>query len=212
MSLIEIAVDLLPAGGINLALVAIAFPLSIAIAVIAASVRIAQIPILAQAVAVYVDVVRMTPLLLHLFFVFYALPFVGFTFDAWPAAVVTFAISGAAYESEAVRAAYVSVPRPTLEAAEVLGMSRWTRLWRVTVPIAARVAIPPLANNMVEMFRATSFVAILALPDIVLTGLNLINRLHRPAEVLLVITVFFVGIGYPASRLVRLIEKRFAIP
>lgn len=212
MTLGELAVQLFPAGMVNVVLTLLAFPCALAVAFLVAAIRLMRIPVLGTLTAAYVDVVRMTPLLLHLFFVFYALPFVGITIDAWPAAIIVFAFGAGAYQSEAVRSAYLSVPTPLVEAAEVLGMTRMTRLRRVMLPIAVRVAIPPLSNTLLEMFRATSFVALLALPDIVFTGLFLINRYHRPAETLFLIAVFFIAIGYPAGLLIRRLERRVAIP
>jgi cystine transport system permease protein len=212
MTMGELAAQLLPAGAVNILLTLIAFPGALVVAFLVAAIRISRVPLLGTLAAVYVDVIRMTPLLLHLFFVFYALPFVGLTIDAWPAAALTFAFGAGAYQSEAVRAAYLSVPPQLVEASEVLGMTHLTRLRRVMLPIAIRIAIPPLANTLVEMFRATSFVALLALPDIVFTGLLLINRYHRPAETLLLVAAFFITIGYPAGLLIRRLERRVAIP
>jgi len=206
------SVELFKAGWVNLTLTAVAFPLSVALAVLVAVLRILRVPLLSQILTIYVDAVRITPLLLHLFFVFYALPFVGVQISAWPAAVLTFAVSGAAYTSEAVRAAYYAVPRPTVEAAISLGMGPLVRTRRVIVPIASRVALPSLTNNLIEMFRASAFIALLAVPDIVLTGVHLINRYHQPVQTLTIISLFFVLIGWPLSRGLRKVEERLAIP
>jgi len=212
MSFLDMTVELVRAGWVNLTLTLVAFPLSVALAVLVATLRIMGIPVISQILAIYVDAVRITPLLLHLFFVFYALPFVGVTIAAWPAAVLTFAVSGAAYTSEAVRASYYAVPRPTIEAAISLGMGPVVRARRVILPIASRVALPSITNNLIEMFRASAFIALLAVPDIVLTGIYLINRYHQPVQVLFIIALFFVVIGWPASRGLRMVERRLAIP
>jgi cystine transport system permease protein len=212
MSLMDLARELIPAGWVNIRLTLVAFPLSVAIAVAVAALRIMKIPVLNTVLVLYVDSIRITPLLLHLFFVFYALPFVGVTLDAWTAAVLTFAISGAAYTSEAVRAAYYAVPRTTLEAAHSLGMGPWIRIRRIIVPIASRVALPSLTNNFIEMFRASAFIALLAVPDIVLTGIYQINRYHQPVETLAIVGLFFVVCGWPATRAFRYLESRLAIP
>jgi cystine transport system permease protein len=209
---LDLAGRLLPAGAANILLTLIVFPLSLVLASLTAAVRLMRIPVLDRLAVVYVDVFRMTPLLLWLFFVFYALPFLGITLDAWPAAAITFAISSAAYQSEAIRAAYLSVPKGYGEAAKVLGMDRRTTLIRVTLPIAVRVAIPPLGNTFIELFRATSFVALLAVPDIVFTGLNLINTYHEPQATLLLVGLFFIVLGVPAARGLKWVERRVAIP
>jgi cystine transport system permease protein len=211
-SILDLAARLLPSGVANIVLTLLVFPVSLILASLTAGVRLMRIPVVSQVAAIYVDVFRMTPLVLWLFFAFYALPFLGVTLDAWPAAAVTFAVSSAAYQSEAMRAAYLSVPKGYLEAAQVLGMDRRTTLLRVSLPIAIRVAIPPLGNTLIELFRASSFVALLAIPDVVFTGLNLINRFHEPQETLLLVGLFFVVLGVPAARGLKWVERRVAIP
>jgi polar amino acid transport system permease protein len=80
------------------------------------------------------------------------------------------------------------------------------------VPIASRVALPSLTNNFIEMFRASAFIALLAVPDIVLTGIYQINRYHQPVETLTIVGLFFVVCGWPVARGFRYVEKRLAIP
>lgn len=200
------------AGELNLVLTGIAFPLALGVGAIFAGIRLNRIPILGWAVAGLVDAIRMTPLLLHLFFVFYALPFVGITLSPYVAAITTMAVHYGAYESEIMRAAVRSVPSETIEACEVLGLRGVTRLRRVTLPLAMRFALPPTANTLLELFLGTSVVALVAVPDIVFKGLTSVETNSAGlSDVFLYVAAYFVIIGYPAILLLRRLERRYAI-
>jgi cystine transport system permease protein len=212
MNPLEIAQQILPFGAVNIIVTVVSFPLALVVAVLVAAIRIARVPVIAQLCAIYVDVVRMTPLVLHLFFFFFALPLIGVVFSANASVVITMALHIGAYQSEVVRAAYLSVPKGLFEAAEVLGISALTRLRRVTLPLAVRVAIPPLANTLLEMFRATSVVALVTIHDIVYKGFSLSNIIHQPTEVFIIIGIYFAVIGVPATWLIKKLERRVALP
>lgn len=94
----------------------------------------------------------------------------------------------------------------------MLGIDRLVRLRRVSIPLALRVAIPPLANTLIEMFRATSVVALVTIHDIVYKGFSLSNSINRPTEIFLMIGVYFAVIGIPAAWLIRRLERRMALP
>lgn len=203
---------LVRAGELNLVLTGIAFPLALGVGTVFAGTRLRRIPILGWAVAGLVDAIRMTPLLLHLFFVFYALPFVGITLSPYVAAITTMAVHYGAYESEIMRAAVRSVPSETVEACEVLGLRGVTRLRRVTLPLAMRFALPPTANTLLELFLGTSVVALVAVPDIVFKGLTSVETNSAGlSDVFLYVAAYFVIIGYPAILLLRRLERRYAI-
>ena len=212
MEIATIAQQLLPAGLVNIIVTLVSFPLALIVAVLVAAIRLLRIPLLAQLCALYVDIVRMTPLVLHLFFFFFALPLIGIVFTANASVIIVMALHVGAYQSEVVRAAYLSIPKGLFEAAEVLGIDRLVRLRRVSIPLALRVAIPPLANTLIEMFRATSVVALVTIHDIVYKGFSLSNSINRPTEIFLVIGAYFALIGIPAAWAIRRLERRVALP
>lgn len=212
MTLAEIAAEILPFGVVNIVVTLVSFPLALGVAIMVAAVRIARVPVLSQIFAIYVDVVRMTPLVLHLFFFFFALPLIGVFLTPNVSIVLAMALHIGAYQSEVVRAAYLSIPRALFEASEVLGIKSFTRLRRVIVPLALRVAIPPLANTLLEMFRATSVVALVTIHDIVFKGFSLSRIIHQPTAIFLIIGVYFAAIGIPAAWCVRQLERKLALP
>ncbi len=202
-----------PAALTTLLVAAISFPGALTVASIVTVPRIHRVPVVSWLADQYVDFVRTTPLLLHLIFVFYALPFVGIRLDPLPAGVLTLSLHVGAYQSEVLKAAYHAVPRGIVEAATVLGMSRVVRLRRVMLPLALRVALPGLANSMIEILRDTVILSGVGVVEIFYSRtLYFYQFFQGRIESLIVICLFFVIIGVPASRFVRRLERRLTIP
>ena len=103
----------------------ISFSLAMVLAVVVALVQYANVPVLRQVARFYIWVIRGTPLLVQLFIIFYGLPSVGIMLDAFPAAVIAFAINEGAYCAETMRGALESVPQGQLEAGYCVGMTWW---------------------------------------------------------------------------------------
>lgn len=202
-----------PAALTTLLVAAISFPGALTVASIVTVPRIHRVPVVSWLADQYVDFVRTTPLLLHLIFVFYALPFVGIRLDPLPAGVLTLSLHVGAYQSEVLKAAYHAVPRGIVEAATVLGMSRVVRLRRVMLPLALRVALPGLANSMIEILLDTVILSVVGVVEIFYSRtLYFYQFFQGRIESLIVICLFFVIIGVPASRFVRRLERRLTIP
>jgi polar amino acid transport system permease protein len=209
---LDIAQQLLPGVRTTLLITVTVMPLAVLVAVAVAVTRLQSVPVLSRGLAFYVDTIRSTPLLFQLFFVFYILPFVGILVGPWPAAIGTLVLHFGAYQSEIVRAGIRSVPQTNIEAARVLGMSKPLTYRRVIAPLAGRVILPPMGNSLLELLKATVVVSLVSLPDVMFTGNVVIGQTFKAPEVLALITIFFVGVGYPANRLLRLLERRVRLP
>jgi len=210
---VDVARFMAPAALTTLLVAAISFPGALTVASIVTVPRIHRVPVVSWLADQYVDFVRTTPLLLHLIFVFYALPFVGIRLDPLPAGVLTLSLHVGAYQSEVLKAAYHAVPRGIVEAATVLGMSRVVRLRRVMLPLALRVALPGLANSMIEILLDTVILSVVGVVEIFYSRtLYFYQFFQGRIESLIVICLFFVIIGVPASRFVRRLERRLTIP
>ncbi|WP_390407690.1 amino acid ABC transporter permease [Lacticaseibacillus jixiensis] len=145
----------------------ISFALGLILAVIVALVRISESknPGMRAAKGLawfYVWIFRGTPLLVQLFIVFFGLPALKMDghaviqLNAWTAGILTFSLNTGAYASETIRGAISSIPRPQWEAAYALGMKRSMVLWRIILPQAARVSLPPLSNSFISLVKDTS--------------------------------------------------------
>lgn len=208
----DLAQQLLPGIRTTLLITVLVMPLAVIVAVVVAVVRLQSVPVLGRALAFYVDTIRSTPLLFQLFFVFYILPFVGILVGPWPAAVGMLVLHFGAYQSEIVRAGIRSVPQTNIEAATVLGMSRTLTYRRVIAPLAGRVILPPMGNSLLELLKATVVVSLVSLPDVMFIGNVVIGQTFKAPEVLGLITLFFIGVGYPANRLLRMVERKVRLP
>jgi His/Glu/Gln/Arg/opine family amino acid ABC transporter permease subunit len=211
--LVDVAVFMFPAALTTLFVAAVSFPLALGVATLITLPRIFRVPVLGRAADFYVDFVRTTPLLLHLFFVFYALPFVGIRLDPLPAGIATISLHVGAYQSEILKAAYFAVPGGVIEAARVLGMSRRVRMVRVVIPLALRIALPGLANSLIEILLNTVVLSVVTVVEIFYSRtLYFYQFFSGRLEGLVIVAVFFILIGVPAGRLVRRLERRVALP
>lgn len=145
----------------------ISFALGLILAILVALVRISEsqnpgMKVLKGIAWFYVWIFRGTPLLVQLFIVFFGLPALKvdghaiIELSAWTAGILTFSLNTGAYASETVRASILSIPRPQWEAAYALGMKRPMVLWRIILPQAARVSLPPLSNSFISLVKDTS--------------------------------------------------------
>lgn len=144
----------------------ISFVFGLVIAVFTALARIGRVRILRWVAAVYVSLVRGTPLLLQLFIIFFGLPGLGIVLDPWPSAILAFSLNVGAYSSEAIRSAILSVPKGQWEAAASLGLTRIDTLRLVILPQAARVAVPPLSNTLISLVKDTSLASAVLVTEI----------------------------------------------
>jgi cystine transport system permease protein len=115
---------------------------------------------------VYVSFMRGTPLLVQLFLIYYGLPQFGIRLNPVPSALIGFSLSVGAYTSEILRAAISSIDLGQREAAMSMGMNRFQIMWRIVLPQAARLALPPLGNSFVSLVKDTSLAATIQVPDL----------------------------------------------
>jgi polar amino acid transport system substrate-binding protein len=165
---------------------------------------------LAAPLALYVEVVRGTPLLLQLSVIYYFLPEVGVRLHPFWAGVLGLAFNYAAYEAENYRAGLLAVPRGQLEAALALGMSPWTALRRVIIPQAVRIVVPPVTNDFISLFKDTSICSVIAVVE--LTGQYrtlMVTNPHRLAELGAMTALLYLLMSYPLSLVARRLERRF---
>ena len=147
---------LLSAGLIfTVPLTLITFVLGIVLGLSVALARLYGPAPLVMLVRFYVWLIRGTPLLVQLFLIFYGLPSAGIVLDAFTAAVIGFTLNIGAYSSEIIRATLAAIPKGQWEAAYSIGMNWPQVMWRVILPQAARIAVPPLSNTFISLVKDT---------------------------------------------------------
>ena len=158
-------------------------------------------------IQVYIYVMRGTPLLLQLMVVFFGLPFIGITFERFPAAVFTFVINYAAYFAEIFRGGILSVPNGQFEAIKVLGIGRIKGFRKIIIPQVMRVVLPSVGNEVISLVKDTSLIYILGLGELLRAGQIAANSYASllPYAAVGVIYLLVTGI---ITLLLNVIEKK----
>ncbi|MCQ2362912.1 MAG: amino acid ABC transporter permease [Acidaminococcaceae bacterium] len=150
--------------------------LSLPLGMVLALGRVSTFTIIKKFIAAYVWVLRGSPLMLQMLFVYFALPTVGVYFEDFTAAIIAFVFNYAAYFCEIFRSGIQAVPKGQYEAAHALGMGYWQTLRRVILPQVFRIVLPPISNETITLVKDTSLVYVLAMNDLMRTTRNLVQR------------------------------------
>jgi polar amino acid transport system permease protein len=182
--------------------------LGLVIGVCAAVLGLSRLRALHWLVRAYVDFIRGTPLLLQLFILYYALPPLGIRMSAPTAGILGLGINAGAYLAEIFRAGFEAVPRAHVQAARSLGMSYWQTLFRIELPQAATLVLPPLANEMISLVKSTSLISTISIAELLRSGQIAVSVTFAPLEIYLVVAVFYLLINLSLANLVRWLEQR----
>ena len=168
--------------------VALALPLGLLLALA----RVSHLRPLSAAVNGYIWLMRGTPLMLQMLFIYFALPFVpviGVRLPDFPAAIVAFALNYAAYFAEIFRAGIQSIDRGQYEGAKVLGFSYSQTMRRIVLPQVVKRILPPMSNETITLVKDTSLIYVLALNDLLRAARGIVQRDFT-------ITPFIVAAGF----------------
>ncbi|AYA41253.1 amino acid ABC transporter permease [Xenorhabdus nematophila] len=188
----------------------ITFALGISLGFIVALIRLYGPKPLIAVVRFYVWLIRGTPLLVQLFLIFYALPSVGITLEAFTSAVIGFTLNVGAYTSEVIRAALISVPKGQWEASHSIGMSWWQSLRRIVLPQAARFSIPPLSNTFISLVKDTSLASVITVPEMFLAAQRIAAVTYQPLILYTEAAILYLLLSSVLSALQVRLEKKFA--
>jgi polar amino acid transport system permease protein len=160
---------------------------------------------------VFVEIIRGTPLLLQLFYVYFVFPFIGIRLSPFTAGVIGLSINYGAYLSEVYRAGIAAVDRSQWEAAEALSMSPTLTMRRVILPQAIRIIIPPVGNYFVSLFKDTALASTIGLAELMFAGRLLASQNYEYLQLFTIVFVFYLVISYPAMLGVRWLEKHSSL-
>jgi polar amino acid transport system permease protein len=160
---------------------------------------------------VFVEIIRGTPLLLQLFYVYFVLPFIGIRLSPFTAGVIALSINYGAYLSEVYRAGIGAVDRSQWEAAEALAMSPTLAMRRVILPQAIRIIIPPVGNYFVSLFKDTALASTIGLSELLFAGRLLASQNYEYLRLFTIVFVLYFLISYPVMLGVRWLEKRTSL-
>ncbi|WP_040507332.1 ABC transporter substrate-binding protein/permease [Gluconobacter morbifer] len=192
----------------TLAVSALAMVLAVALGLLLALSRhygAAPLRILA---GIYVEVVRGTPLLIQVLFIFYGLPAFGIRLSPFMAGVLSLGLNYAAYEAENYRAGLLSVPRGQMEAAIALNMTHFQALRLVIVPQAFRTVVPVMTNDFISLLKDSSLVSVITLTELSQTYVRLSSTYYDYFGTGLMVGAAYLLLGLPFVRLARMAERR----
>ncbi|MFB2859643.1 amino acid ABC transporter permease [Aeromonas hydrophila] len=202
---------LLSAGLIfTVPLTLITFVLGIVLGLSVALARLYGLAPLVMLVRFYVWLIRGTPLLVQLFLIFYGLPSVGIVLDAFTAAVIGFTLNIGAYSSEIIRATLAAIPKGQWEAAYSIGMNWPQVMWRVILPQAARIAVPPLSNTFISLVKDTSLAAAVTVPELFQAAQRLASVTYEPLILYVETALIYLLFSSVLSTLQDKLEQRLA--
>lgn len=161
---------------------------------------------------VYIELVRGTPIIVQVMFIYFALPvLLEIRIDAMSAAITAITINAGAYIAEIVRGAFLSVPKGLTEAGLALGVPQWRVLAFVVGPVAFRRLIPPLGNQFIVSLKDTSLFIVIGVGELTRQGQEIMASNFRAVEIwTAVAAIYLVMIGIMTLAL-RLVEKRMRI-
>jgi His/Glu/Gln/Arg/opine family amino acid ABC transporter permease subunit len=196
----------------TLQIAAIGIGCAFAIGLVLGAARAHRIPLVSQLVAVYVEVIRNTPILVQIFFLFYGLPSVGVHVEPFTAAWVSVSVWGGAFNTENFRAGFEAVPVRYREAGLALGFSPLATFFHVTLPIGGRIALPSSINTYISVLKNTALMTAIGYPELTNVARSIAAYTFRDVEMLAVHAVVYLTLVWTLSALIRLLETHLALP
>ncbi len=179
-----------------------------AIGLLGAVVQYFKVPIIKKITAVYIEVFRNTPLLVQLFFIYFALPKLGVRISAQVCGILGLGLIGGAYMIETIRSGLESVDRIQSESALSLGMTKGQVFFHIILPQAFSISIPGFVANVIFLLKETSVFSTISLMDLMFTAKDLIGMYAKTIECLFLLVVYYLIMLLPVSILGSFVERR----
>jgi L-cystine transport system permease protein len=158
--------------------------------------------------ALYVSVMRGTPLLVQLFVIYYGLPSVGIEFTPVTAGVLALSLNAGAYLSESLRGAIHAIGQGQWRAGFSLGLGYWQTLYHIVLPQALRVAVPSMSNTLISLIKDTSLVSVITMTELMLATKEVIATTFRPLPLYIAAAAIYWCLSLAFEHLQRRAERR----
>jgi lysine-arginine-ornithine-binding protein len=191
----------------RLALLSLLFGLPIGL--LLALARVQSSRILSVPAAVYVEVMRGTPLLVQILFIYFVLPSFNIFIPAFWSGVLALTLNSAAYIAEIFRAGILSIDAGQMEAARALGMTHAQAMRRIILPQTFRRVVPPLTNEAIALLKDSSLVYVIGLSELTRTGQELASRYAAPLTIWPMVAIFYLLLTFPLTRIAEYLERRW---
>jgi len=211
----QYAWDILPQLGsallVTLAATVLGMLIAVVLGLVLAIWRRSPVRALSMPAALLIEFVRSTPLLVQMYFLFYALPLTGISLSPLATGVLALGLHYASYCAEVYRAGLESVPRGQPEAALALNMSPWRTLTRIVLPQALPPVVPALGNYLIAMLKDTPMLSAITVVELLQQSKVIGAASFRYTEPLTLIGVIFLALSLLAARGVSVLERHLAL-
>jgi polar amino acid transport system permease protein len=201
---------ILGGAGITIFVSAVSITFATGLALVGAMGRLSRNPVINGVASLYVSLVRGTPLIVQIYFIYLALPQVGIVLPAIPAGIIALSFNYGAYMTEVFRAGIQAVPRGQREAAQALGMPEGLIMRRIVLPQAFRIVIPAIGNDFVSMIKDSSLVYVLGVQELLWRASTIGRRELSSLEALLIAAAVYWGLTIIFSYFQERIERYMA--
>ncbi|MGI6145454.1 MAG: amino acid ABC transporter permease [Peptococcia bacterium] len=183
--------------------------LSLPLGILVAAGRVSKIKPLVSVLHLYIWIMRGTPLLLQIVFIFFGLPHVGITIERFLAILIAFVLNYAAYFAEIFRGGIESIDQGQYDAAKVLGFNSVQTFMRIILPQVVKIVFPSVANEIITLVKDTALVYIVGYGELLRAGRIATNR-DASLVPLVVVAVFYLAITWILTKIFERIEIKFA--
>ncbi|KPU45677.1 inner membrane amino-acid ABC transporter permease protein YecS [Oxobacter pfennigii] len=179
--------------------------------IILALLKISKIKIINLLATFYTWVFRGTPLILQLFFFYYALPILGITFSPFTAAVVGLSLNCGAYMAEIIRGGILAIDKGQFEASKALGYTYFQTMTKIVLPQTIRIILPPVGNEFIAMLKDTSLVSTIAMVELMRTATQISSATFKYTEMLFSAAVLYLVMTTLFTSAFSALEKKLAV-
>ncbi len=195
---------------VTIPLTACIYALSLVLAFLLALVQVLNIRFLSGAARIYVWIFRGTPLIVQMYIIFFGLPSVGITLNAFPSAVIAFSLNYAAYMSETIRASIQAVPVGQTEAGYMIGLNYFQIMTRIVLPQAAKIAFPTLFGSLIGLTKDSSLAASITVVEMFKAAQQIAARTFEPLALYCEAALIYLMLNTALTLLQRYLEKRLS--
>jgi polar amino acid transport system permease protein len=166
--------------------------------------------VLGYAVRFVIDVIRSTPVLVQLYFIYFVLPVTGLTLPAMTSGIIGLSIYYSGYLAEVFKGGIESIDTGQFEAGKALGLNRFDLMWFVIAPQMLRNVAAPMGNYFISALKATPYLAVISVPEMLGLALEVGSDSFRYAEPVVVVGAIFLILAVAIGQLVRILEARLS--
>jgi polar amino acid transport system permease protein len=204
--------DLLNATVLTLELTIASFTIGFVLGLLISVGRTYGHTLLKVPLATFIEIIRGTPMIVQLFYIYYVLPAFGVKLDALTASLVAIGLNSSAYQAEYFRMSFGAIQRGQWEAALSIGLSKWSAVFNIIIPQGLRIVIPALLNELIYLLKYSSVAYFVTVPELIYTSKIIGARTLLHLQIYTVVAVFYIVVSTLFTTIMSLVEKKSRIP